>query len=196
MSIPIVETARLILRGPKPDDFAAYAAMWADPETTRHIGDGSPKSIEDSWTSFLRHAGHWHIVGFGSWIVEEKASRRAIGVLGFNERKRERAPDLDGLPELGWMFDRSASGKGYATEALKGAARLGQRNAWARARDRHYRARQRRLDPRRREMRVYTVQTRRIARPAPTLLYADALTRFVKVSCAAFFEKFTFRNYD
>ena len=77
-----------------------------------------PKSIEESWMSFLRHAGHWHIVGFGSWIVEEKTSRRPIGMLGFNERKRERAPDFDGLPELGWMFDRAASGKGYATEAL------------------------------------------------------------------------------
>jgi len=125
MSIPVVETARLILRGPEPDDFAAYAAMWADPETTRHIGDGTPKSIEESWTSFLRHAGHWHIVGFGSWIVEEKASHRAIGVLGFNERKRERASDFDGLPELGWMFDRAASGKGYATEALDAALSWG-----------------------------------------------------------------------
>jgi RimJ/RimL family protein N-acetyltransferase len=125
MSIPTVETERLILRGPKPDDFAAYAAMWADPETTRHIGDGTPKSIEESWTSFLRHAGHWHIVGFGSWIVEEKASRRAIGVLGFNERKRGRGPDFDGLPELGWMFDRAASGKGYATEALNAALAWG-----------------------------------------------------------------------
>jgi RimJ/RimL family protein N-acetyltransferase len=110
MSIPTVETERLILRGPKPDDFAAYAAMWADPETTRHIGDGTPKSIEESWTSFLRHAGHWHIVGFGSC---------------FNERKRGRGPDFDGLPELGWMFDRAASGKGYATEALNAALAWG-----------------------------------------------------------------------
>ncbi len=125
MSIPAVETTRLILRGPKPEDFAAYAAMWADPETTRHIGNGTPKSIEESWTSFLRHAGHWHIVGFGSWIVEEKASHRPIGVLGFNERKRERAADFDGLPELGWMFDRAASGKGYATEALSAALTWG-----------------------------------------------------------------------
>jgi RimJ/RimL family protein N-acetyltransferase len=123
--IPVLETARLTLRGPKPEDFAAYAAMWADPETTRHIGDGTPKSTEESWTSFLRHAGHWHIVSFGSWIVEEKASRRAIGVLGFNERKRERATDFDGLPELGWMFDRAASGKGYATEALDAALAWG-----------------------------------------------------------------------
>jgi RimJ/RimL family protein N-acetyltransferase len=118
MLIPVIETARLILRGPKPDDFAAYAAMWADPETTRHLGDGTTKSIEESWTSFLRHAGHWQIVGFGSWIAEEKASHRPIGVLGFNERKRARAPDVDGVVELGWMFDRAASGKGYATEAL------------------------------------------------------------------------------
>jgi len=117
--IPVLETPRLVLRGPKREDFTAYAAMWADPDTTRHIADGAPKSIEESWTSFLRHAGHWHIVGFGSWIVEEKASARLIGILGFNERKRERAPGLDGLPELGWMFDRAASGKGYATEALK-----------------------------------------------------------------------------
>jgi RimJ/RimL family protein N-acetyltransferase len=59
LKIPVLETPRLRLRGYALEDFEAYAAMWGDPEVTRHIGDGSPKSKEESWTSLLRAVGHW-----------------------------------------------------------------------------------------------------------------------------------------
>ena len=32
MPIPSIETERLILRGYAPDDFEAFAAIWADPD--------------------------------------------------------------------------------------------------------------------------------------------------------------------
>jgi RimJ/RimL family protein N-acetyltransferase len=118
MLVPKLETPRLLLREHRPDDFAVYAAMWADPNLTRHIGDGGVKSRADAWTSFLRQVGHWHMTGFGNWVVEEKASGRQIGTIGFNERRRDDAPEFEGIQELGWMFDEWASGKGYATEAL------------------------------------------------------------------------------
>jgi RimJ/RimL family protein N-acetyltransferase len=125
MSVPELETPRLLLRGHRPDDFASYAAMWADPQLTRHIGDGSVKSRADAWTSFLRHVGHWRMTGFGNWVVEEKASGRQIGTIGFNERRRENTPEFDGVPELGWMFVGWTSGNGYATEALGAALSWG-----------------------------------------------------------------------
>jgi len=131
MLVPIVETERLILRGFKLDDFDAYSALWSDPEVTRHIGDGSVKSREEAWTSFLRHAGHWQMLGFGSWNVEEKATGRPIGYIGFNERHRDRGTAYDALPEVGWMFARSASGKGYATESLDAVLQWGRANLGA-----------------------------------------------------------------
>ena len=38
MTVPVIETERLILRGHRLDDFEGLAAMWADPEVTRYIG--------------------------------------------------------------------------------------------------------------------------------------------------------------
>jgi RimJ/RimL family protein N-acetyltransferase len=121
LSAPALATDRLILRAYRLEDFDAYAPMWADPDVTRHIADGAPRIEEDSWASFLRTAGHWQFLGFGSWAIEEKASGRFIGGIGFNSRRRDRDESLKSLPELGWMFTTAASGKGYATEALRAA---------------------------------------------------------------------------
>ena len=125
VQIPVLETLRLKLRGYGLEDFDAYAAMWADPEVTRHIGDGSPKSEAESWTSLLRAVGHWQILGYGSWAIDEKPSGRFIGGIGFNDSKRDRGDALKDLLELGWMLSPSGSGKGYATEALQAVLEWG-----------------------------------------------------------------------
>jgi len=61
--VPILETARLKLRAHGLDDFPHSAAMWADPAVTQHIGE--PLTEEESWTRFLRYAGHLALLGFG-----------------------------------------------------------------------------------------------------------------------------------
>jgi len=121
MNILTIETDRLILRGFKREDFPTYAAMRADPDVMRFLGDGNTLSEEEAWAGFLKIPGLWHFMGFGSWAIEEKQSGQCIGGIGFNDRKRDRGEDLRGVPEMGWSLASSASGKGYATEAVLAA---------------------------------------------------------------------------
>lgn len=118
-SIPIVETARLRLRGHRLEDYPACAAMYADPVVTRFIG-GRPLSSEEAWARLLRYVGHWSLLGFGLWAVEEKATSAFVGELGFAEFKRDLEPAID-VPEAAWVLATAARGKGYATEALRAA---------------------------------------------------------------------------
>ena len=101
--IPIVETARLRLRGHRAEDFDDCAAMWADPSVVRHIG-GRPFPAEETWTKILRYAGLWALLGFGYWAVEEKASGRYVGDVGLADFKRDVQPSFDGAPEIGWAL--------------------------------------------------------------------------------------------
>ncbi|MGC4049534.1 MAG: GNAT family N-acetyltransferase [Paludibaculum sp.] len=120
--IPVLETERLRMRGHRGEDFPASAAMWGDAEVMRHLG-GRPFTVEDAWTRFLRYAGHWQFVGFGYWAVEELATGRFLGEVGFADYKREIVPSIDGIPELGWALAPWAQGRGFATEAALAALR-------------------------------------------------------------------------
>lgn len=81
MTPPVLETLRLRLRGHRPEDLSAAAAMWADVEITRFIG-GKPFTREDVWGRILRYVGHWNWMGYGYWLVEDKESGRFIGEVG------------------------------------------------------------------------------------------------------------------
>lgn len=116
---PVIETARLRLRGHLIDDFAECAAMWADEAVTRHIGP--PRTPADVWASMRGHAGQWALLGYGYWLVEEKDTARMVGEVGFGSFMRDIEPRIDDMPEAGWVLARWAHKRGYATEALKAA---------------------------------------------------------------------------
>jgi RimJ/RimL family protein N-acetyltransferase len=123
-TVPCLETPRLRLRAHEVADFPACRAMWSDPIVTRFT-IGKPSSEQRTWMRILTYLGHWHLLGYGYWAVEEKASGTYVGELGFADFKREVSPTITGFPELGWAFATHAHGKGYATEALLAAT------AWA-----------------------------------------------------------------
>ena len=118
MQVPILETARLTLRGHRADDFPNCAKLWADPIVTRFIG-GVPLNSQDAWIRMLRYAGLWSLLGFGYWVVEEKTTGQFLGETGFVDYKRIMEPPLGDTPEAGWVFAPAAHGKGFATEAVR-----------------------------------------------------------------------------
>lgn len=123
--IPVIETERTILRPHRLADFDAYAEMWADPVVTRFIA--KPRTREESWQRFLRHAGSWSLIGYGFWAVEEKATGRFIGEAGFHDLKREIEPSIEGIPEAGWGFVAAMHGKGIASEVVGAVVAWGDR---------------------------------------------------------------------
>jgi RimJ/RimL family protein N-acetyltransferase len=129
VAMPTLETERLILRGPTSNDFAESAAMWSDPEVVRHIG-GVPFSEEETWGRLLRYIGHWELLGYGTWIVRDKAGV-FLGEVGFFDLHRAVTPKLE-VPEVGWVLARTAHGKGYATEAVKTILAWGDKHFGAR----------------------------------------------------------------
>ncbi len=121
---PVIETERILLRGHRVSDFLECAKMWADDAVTRHI-TGRPSSSQQTWSRILGYAGHWSLMGYGYWAIEEKKSKAYIGELGFADFKREIDPAIQGTPEMGWALKPSAQGLGYAKEAIQTAL------AWA-----------------------------------------------------------------
>jgi RimJ/RimL family protein N-acetyltransferase len=117
MMIPTLETERLCLRAHCLEDFQDSAAMWSDPKVTRYIS-GGPVTPEDAWSRLLRYVGHWSLMGFGYWIVEEKGSRKFLGEAGFADLRRTIEPSLGNTPEAGWVFTCAAHGFGFASEAM------------------------------------------------------------------------------
>ncbi|MBI3675665.1 MAG: GNAT family N-acetyltransferase [Proteobacteria bacterium] len=110
LSIPKLETQRLILRGFEARDFDGYAAMMADPDVARYIAP-APMSRGDAWRSLASSIGHWTLRGYGVWAVERKSDGALVGRVGMI--------NPEGWPalEIGWTLAKEYWGKGYATEA-------------------------------------------------------------------------------
>jgi RimJ/RimL family protein N-acetyltransferase len=114
--VPTLETERLILRAHRASDLDAQAATMADITVVRHLG-GKPFSREETWRKLLAGPGLWALLGFGYWAVERREDGALIGQIGFADFKRDLGPSIEGLLEMGWIFDPAAHGGGYASEA-------------------------------------------------------------------------------
>ncbi|HET6763489.1 MAG TPA: GNAT family N-acetyltransferase [Longimicrobiaceae bacterium] len=115
LKIPEIATERLLLRRFRDRDLDAYAAMMADPEVTRFLGDGNPLSRSDAWRQMALITGHWALRGFGLWAVEERATGALLGRIGCFEP--------EGWPgfEIGYTLARPYWGRGYAREGARAA---------------------------------------------------------------------------
>jgi RimJ/RimL family protein N-acetyltransferase len=117
LNIPVLETERLRLRGHTVKDAEASRALWTDAAVTRFIS-GRPHTGEECWARLLRYAGHWSLMGYGYWLVEEKETGAFVGEMGLADYRREIDPPFGDTPEIGWVLAPAHQGKGYATEAI------------------------------------------------------------------------------
>ncbi len=112
VDIPVLETERLTLRAPQPSDFEVLAPFVMSDRAT-FIGGGPEKDVGHAWRILSVLCGHWHLRGFGVFVAVPKGTDRPIGSMGpwYPEPWPEK--------ELSWtIWDETAEGKGYATEAM------------------------------------------------------------------------------
>ncbi len=112
-------TPHLKLRAFALSDLDAYAAMSADAEVMRYIGTGLPVGRDLAWRGMALFLGHWALMGYGMWALEERASGALVGRVGFHN------PEDWPACELGWLLARPWWGRGYAQEAALAARDYG-----------------------------------------------------------------------
>jgi ribosomal-protein-alanine N-acetyltransferase len=138
--IPIIETARLRLRGPVPADLDACEALYANPAVLRYLAKRSitPREraanalrfVEDRW---LRPEGGfaWVIASQDGGEGVEDGARPDGRFVGWCAVEQSGNAAWAGEVELRYALDEPYWGRGYATEAARAAVRYGlERAGW------------------------------------------------------------------
>jgi RimJ/RimL family protein N-acetyltransferase len=114
---PVIETERLLLRPWRSADIAPNTAMLSDPGTARYIVPGGKPvaTALEGWRNAAVMAGHWALLGFGMFAVEQKSTGTYIGRVGPLS-----PPGWPGF-EVGWGIAPEFRGQGYALEAARAA---------------------------------------------------------------------------
>ena len=115
------ETERLRARQWRDADCAPFAALNADPRVMQYF----PARLDRAQSDALLLELSYHLVdnGFGIWAIEEKSTQALLGAVGLQIP----SPDLPVFPcvEVAWRLGHDHWGKGFATEAARGALAVG-----------------------------------------------------------------------
>jgi ribosomal-protein-alanine N-acetyltransferase len=123
VSVLPIETERLVIRELRESDADGAHRVYGDPEVMRYVGSGGKaRTWEQSAAGVARMMEGQRANGFSLWAVELRETGEMIGVCGVVHVDGT-GPDV----ELVYEFQRSAWGRGYATEAARAclAAALG-----------------------------------------------------------------------
>ena len=115
-----VETARLVLRLPRPSDAADFAAINADPEVARFVSVTGPLTRAQSDLLLRSMSDQWDREPFGLWMAERRDSGELAGFIGLSHPS---LPALASEVEVGWRLGRAHWGQGLATEGGEAAVR-------------------------------------------------------------------------
>lgn len=114
------ETERLLLRQWRDGDLDAFAAINADPRVMEFFPEPLGRRASDEMAQEIRSLIQRR--GWGFWAVEVKSGEPFIGYVGLHVP----AADLPFAPcvEIGWRLSVVHWGKGYASEAARGALHI------------------------------------------------------------------------
>ncbi|PIE14159.1 MAG: GNAT family N-acetyltransferase [Rhodobacterales bacterium] len=110
--IPVLETNRLILRGPEAEDYPDFKATFS---SYRSRFMGGPLNAYEAWMLYAAEIGHWDIRGYGMWMIHDRVTDETLGMAGgwFPAKWPEK--------ELAWIIWPEKAGHGYALEATNAA---------------------------------------------------------------------------
>ncbi|MFY0636156.1 MAG: GNAT family N-acetyltransferase [Vannielia sp.] len=114
VTIPTLETKRLWLKPPAPQDYPNFKATFA---SYRSRFMGGPLNPYESWMLYAAEIGHWQIRGFGMWMIHLKDTGETVGMAG------GWAPAGWPEREIAWIIWPEKAGRGYALEATDAARR-------------------------------------------------------------------------
>ena len=113
--IPVLETRRLILRGPAAEDYPNFKATFT---SYRARFMGGPLNPYESWMLYAAEIGHWQIRGYGMWMIHDKVTDETYGMAGGWK------PAMWPEAEIAWVIWPDKGGKGYALEATDAVRRF------------------------------------------------------------------------
>lgn len=106
---------RVRLRAWRDSDLEPFAALNADPEVMRWLGEPMTRAASDATAARIR--AEMQHRGFGLWAVEVPGIADFIGFVGLQVPRFE--ADFTPCVEVGWRLARAYWGSGYATEAAR-----------------------------------------------------------------------------
>lgn len=129
MTVPEIETGRLLLRGPTDADVEAWAAFLADPDVLQYLPRRAITSRERAERSFNAINQGWRQqpVSDIGWVITLKSAGQLIGWCG--------AGTVEGSneAELVYSLGKPYWGQGFATEAARALVRFAfERTGWDR----------------------------------------------------------------
>lgn len=117
--MPVVSTARLILRPFVPGDVESLYHMMNDRDVMRYFPAADPLPLEKVDKLIQSQLKHWEAHGYGWWAVELRSDRQLIGWSGL-----QYLPETDET-EVAYLLGKPFWGRGLATEAAQAGLHFG-----------------------------------------------------------------------